>query len=304
MTPKSAGSSGSPILVVVLLVALAVGASASLVAGAASTSPPAPGPTPLYQVTPSTVSAIFFVILAVVVGLYIYVRINSDRGPIPGRMVVTALTAILIAVLFLALFHVLSGGNPAASGSGGGSGNSTSAGTQPSNSTGNLTGPGGQVVFLSLHLPSWSLFAVVGVVLVVVAVFLIPVLLATAERRHRLRELDGMARPQELREALSSAAGELARGLEPREVVIRLYTTLLVRVGTIVGGVDEVTPEEIRSLHLERLGIRPTSARTLTRLFEEARYSTHPMGPEAAERAERAIAQALDDLDRHTDSTA
>jgi hypothetical protein len=36
----------------------------------------------------------------------------------------------------------------------------------------------------------------------------------------------------------------------------------------------------------------------LTRLFEKARYSTHPLGSDASERARTAVRQALADLDR------
>ena len=36
----------------------------------------------------------------------------------------------------------------------------------------------------------------------------------------------------------------------------------------------------------------------LTRLFEEARYSTHPLGPDAAERVREAVEVALEDLAR------
>jgi len=66
----------------------------------------------------------------------------------------------------------------------------------------------------------------------------------------------------------------------------------------MVGSVDPETPEEIRSLHLVRLGISREASESLTRLFEEARYSTHPLGPEAAERATEVIRSAEADLSR------
>ena len=47
-----------------------------------------------------------------------------------------------------------------------------------------------------------------------------------------------------------------------------------------------------------RLGIRPEVATELTRLFEEARYSTHPLGPESADRAAEAMRRATADLER------
>jgi hypothetical protein len=91
---------------------------------------------------------------------------------------------------------------------------------------------------------------------------------------------------------------ELGHGADAREVILALYATLLARLRPMVGGMDTSTPEEIRAVHLERLGARPEPARTLTRLFEEARYSAHPMGPESSRTAQEAVRAVLDDLDR------
>jgi hypothetical protein len=291
----------SPILLVVLAVALAVGAAASLVAGAASTHAAPAGRSSEVMLTQSAITIIIVAVLVAVFALFLYVRLTTATLPIQSQVVLTGLVAVLVAVLLLALFHVLGyGGMPMPAAGSSGDGNSTSGTSPPMNTTGNITGPGGQLVFLSVHLPPWTLFAVVALAVIIGGAVLVPALWAVSLRRERLRVPNGpgSGRVAQVRGALTDAARELDDGLEPRAVVIRLYTALLQRVGVMVGGIEDVTPEEIRSLHLERLGIRAQSATTLTRLFEEARYSSHPMGPEAASRATAAISEALGDLNR------
>jgi hypothetical protein len=143
-------------------------------------------------------------------------------------------------------------------------------------------------------------FAVLAGVALLVAVVTVPAVRAYAADRRSA----GLARapaPVEtalVQAVLRQAQRELDRGDDPRGVIVRLYGEVLGRLGRMVGSVDPETPEEIRTLHLERLGIRPEAATVLTRLFEEARYSSHPLGAEASERARTAVRQALADLDR------
>jgi hypothetical protein len=300
MRPSTPRPRASPVLLIVLAVALAVGASASLVAGAAAPSAFHPGPSSEILLAPNSLGVIFLVVLATVVGIFLYIRLSSNTLAVPSRFVVTALTAILVGVLLIALFHVLGGGGAGSLVRSSGGGNSTGGGQSGGNTTGNATGPGGQLDILSFHLPSWSFFAAVALAVVLVAAIAVPAAWAASvrrERRNDSRRKDA-GKVARVRGALALAAQELDVGEEPRAVVIRLYTALLRRVGPIVGGVERVTPEEIRSLHLERLGIRSSAATTMTRLFEEARYSSHSMGPEVARRASAAISEALADLDR------
>jgi hypothetical protein len=294
---------GSPVLLIVLVVALAVGAAASLVAGAATSPAFHAGRYSEIALSEGTLAAIVVLIAFVALGLFLYVRFTSNTLGVPKRWVVTALTIIVILILLTALFHVLGNSTaPNSSTSTGTTANNTTGTGTTTNSTGNLSGPGGQLDVLSVHLPGWSLFVAVALVAIIGAAIAVPALRAASLRRDRIRTASRAqsAEVAQVRGALAVAVQELDEGQEPRAVVIRLYTTLLRRVGTMVGGIEEVTPEEIRSLHLERLGIRSTAATSLTRLFEEARYSSHPMGPEAADRATVAISHALEDLDRST----
>ncbi len=299
MTAAAASPRVSPVLVVVLLVALAIGAAASLIAGAATAPAFHSGPDSEVIIPVWGLEAAFLAVFGAVVGVLLWIRLGASTAAIGGRMVVTTLLILLVGVLFVVVLQVVGG-----AGGGfllGGGGNTTTGGggsSPPSNGSGGLIGPGGTLV--NLHAPAWTLFAVVAAVALVVGAVAVP--RALGAWKHR--EHDGRSRAprpaevEEMHAALVTAARALEQGSGPRDVVIALYGTVLARVAPIVGGVDVDTPEEIRVLHLVRLGIRASAAETLTRLFEEARYSTHPMGPEAAGRAREAIAQALEDLER------
>ena len=103
-----------------------------------------------------------------------------------------------------------------------------------------------------------------------------------------------------LETVIPRASVELEEGGDPRSAILALYTEMLVHLRPRVGSVETATPEEIRATHLVRLGVRPEEAHILTRLFEEARYSTHPLGPATSAEAQGALRATLADLDRRT----
>jgi hypothetical protein len=291
----------SLVLLVLVLTALAVGAAASLVAAASSAAPFTPHSFSELYLPPWAAQVAFLSVLVGGIVLLLYNRLTSPTVGVPSRLIVTALVTILLAIVLLVVMEHLGaaggllGNGPAGSGPANGTGpasNSTDNGTLPQSS--------GQFIVFGVHFPSWAPFAaIVGVALVVCVVLSYAMWARAGDRRSRAspRRL-GPEDVAEVRAALSSAAGELDVGAEPREVVIRLYGALLTRVGRIVVGLEGETPEEIRAQHLVRLGIRSGAAERLTRLFEEARYSSHPMGNEATAQARQAIADALADLDR------
>lgn len=287
----------SVILLVVVLAALAIGAAASLLAGAATA--PGPGAPTYYEINPSgdLVRATFVGVLLIAAGLFVYYRVTSTTLGIPGRFAATVLIAVLLAIGLLVVWETVSGGGGLAGGASG-TGNQSSQGTSSNSTNGTLAPPNGTL--LPFHVPPWVPFALlVVVVLVVCAVVSYAVLYRSSVRRStgdgpRVRPPD----PEKVRAALAEAFRALDAGASPREVVIQLYGALLERIGPMVGGVERDTPEEIRVQHLERLGIGSGSAESLTRLFEEARYSSHPIGVELADSARAAIRAALADLDR------
>lgn len=299
----------SPILVVALLVALAAGAAASLLVGTAIAPSAPPSHASDLIVPPWVVIGVLLGLLIVLAAPFLYQRLTGGSTAVPGRVVVTILVVILVATLFLVAFQLLTGSSVSPSGA-----------TQGPPSSGNSSGPpggsGANVTNLSRvgaptsltipGLPGWLPFALVAGFLLLVAVFAIPAVRAWVEDR-RLSRLSYPPAPgerRELRVTLERAEESLERGGDPREVVLRLYGELLGRLGNVVGDLGPETPEEIRELHLVRLGIRAEPANELTRLFEEARYSSHPLGDEAAGRARSAVRSALVDLDRTSEASA
>lgn len=288
----------SPVLLVMMLAALATGAAASLLIGAA-TSPGAPPGHASELVLPSTAIAygcIAFII--VLLAVFVYQRVTGGAAPVPGRIVVTFLVTVLVAVMLLAALRAFGGGGPSSTGEVPNGQNSTGS-VSPNATEANLTSKGNGTLFFLPSLPGWVPFVLVAAVLLVAVVVALPFAAAYAEgrRAERLRS----SRPPstvEVRVALARAVHAIDQGGDPRAVIVRLYGDLLERIGPIVPGIDPATPEEIRRQHLVELGIEPEAATVLTRLFEEARYSSHPLGAEAAERVRKAVGTALADLAR------
>lgn len=286
------------VLLVVVVAALAIGAAASILVSAASAPPPPSAPAalvylPSWLVTIASVGVIVFFL-----GSLVVFRL-SGGGNLSLRVAVSTLATVLGGIVFLLAVRFVMVG-PSLAGAGNTTGQNQSGTTPPpppSSGGQNFTGSGGVVTWLGV--PPWVPFVVLAVVVLLTVFVAVPELRRYVSER---RERGGVAivRPEEraLREVLAQASIDLRRGGDPRAVILALYASLLERLRPMVVGLDSSTPEEIRVAHLERLGVRPTAARTLTRLFEEARYSSHSMAAEAGERAQEALQAAIDDLDR------
>lgn len=290
------------VLVVVLLVALASGAAASLLIGAATAHGAAPAPANLVIVPSSILETAIVVACFAVVGFLIYRRLTGSTVSVPNRAVVTALTAILLGILIVAALRTWGGAGPSQSGNvpSTGSGNTT---TVPTNVTTNATCStavcAGGLIW-SPSLPPWLPFVILVALVLIVVAIAIPQLGAYLADRRAGRTARAPAGPTAaaVQEALQRAQRELDLGEDARGVILALYLAVLERLAPMVGSVEVETPEEIRARHLVRLGIRPRAAEALTRLFEEARYSSHPLTGESAERGREAVEEALADLAR------
>jgi uncharacterized protein DUF4129 len=96
-----------------------------------------------------------------------------------------------------------------------------------------------------------------------------------------------------LRDAVQSGRAALAELDDARAAIIACYLAMersLADRGTTRAAAD--TPDELLARALATGIVRGPAARRLTALFYEARFSTHPLGPEQRETARR----ALDDL--------
>ncbi|MGA7923306.1 MAG: DUF4129 domain-containing protein [Thermoplasmata archaeon] len=283
------------LLVLFIVAAVAFGIAAALIASPAVPTPPqfaSPGD-PGFLI----LEVVSFAVLALVVGglaLFLWQRFRGGSLPFPGSAVLVALVVLLMLVGFVEVSHLVSssslpmGSNPGGSGSGNSSGGSLSG----NNSTNPTLGGGSAITPL---LPSWWTYAAVIGIAVIVAALLLPFLLA---RTGPLR-----SRPPSdatLRSSVAEALQTLRDGSDasPRERIIRAYARLLERVTWGTADLSALTPREIRALCVERMRIRSGTAHELTGLFEEARYSTHPLTNDAVIRAEGALERALADMGR------
>jgi hypothetical protein len=136
-----------------------------------------------------------------------------------------------------------------------------------------------------------------GVVAVAMGILVVyPLLLRFASRGRYATVPEG---PSPSRRAVADALAALEAQPygDPRAVIVALYARLLVQVEPRLDGIEHYTPREIERVAVASLGVGGETARTLTGLFEEARYSTHPMDSDDSARARAALARALDEMD-------
>ncbi len=289
------------VLLALMLGAIAVGGAASVLVRAPSAAPSGRSNQTVLA-SPEVLVILFVALVLVGFALLIYRRLTAPSVGLPNRIIVTALIALLIGVAFVAMSALLNeNGSPGGSGNAtGATNNSTGNTTGTTNGTQNLTGGSGTVSFLHFSVPPWLPLVLLFGVALVIAVIAAPALAVRLSdlRGDRERRRALAQQQDEALDALAAAARALEAGSDPRAVIQALYARLLARVGPLIGSVETETPEEIRTYHLLALGIGEAPANALTRLFEEARYSTHPLNADAADRAREAIRDAELDLDR------
>jgi len=288
---------GPPAVLVVVLFAAVVGVVGAVLAGAAP-SPQTPHAGELIVNLPMAVWGLLFLApLLAGLGALILRRMllqtaKHSRATILGLVVVLALALLFVFVL-----------SKAPSGSGmftivGSSGNYTA----PAPGSNNSSGPPGSVPVptVSVPVPGWALMALVAGLAVVVGTLAIPGTLGRIldPRRSRPAAAEPAVDPQQVQQAIAEASRAIERGDDPRQTIIHLYLRLLEEFSPRLGNVDHLTAEEIRGIPLARLHVRPDAAEALTRLFEEARYSTHPVGPADASRCLAALRAVEADLSR------
>ena len=291
------------VLVVVLVAALATGAAASILVSASTTAPPPPGPASLVILPAWVVVAVSLVLIVALFASLLYQRFTTHAARGMGRYLLPILVVILLMIVFVvgARLAGIGGTVPSNSPPSTTTGNSTTGGSNVTHGK-YLNETGGQIVLFP-SLPSVVPFLMLAAVVLLVAVVAVPQtrrLLADRRANRLARARPAAPVPEGVRTALSRASWELDAGADPRAVILALYAELLACLEPMVGDVGTRTPEEIRVEHLLPLRVRPAAAATLTRLFEEARYSVHPLGPDAGTRARDAVRAALDDLTRKT----
>ncbi|MGP8073962.1 MAG: DUF4129 domain-containing protein [Thermoplasmata archaeon] len=200
------------------------------------------------------------------------------------------------------------GGNQSGNGTGGGnqSGNKSGGGNQSGNGTGHSGGGGSSgrnstpLTLLPVQAPplsDWPVFVVAAGLSLVLGAIALPRLLSRSVRGRGIPASDSSSEARAAaRRSFLEAASSLATSTDPRAVILGLYAQLMARLEPKEGIGTYQTPEEIRQAHLIPLGVRPEAAEHLTRLFEEACYSSHSMNAEALQVARESIRVAEYDL--------
>ena len=150
------------------------------------------------------------------------------------------------------------------------------------------------VNFSGYHVPGWLLLLAFAGTAGVLALLAVGVFAGS----RRKPPGPGSAPPVPGREELDAALQALEGGSDddPRVVIMRLYARLLRWVEPRLTGLDTMTAREVERACVERFGLRPQTARSLTAIFEEARYSTHALAPETVDRTRVVLNQALQEL--------
>jgi hypothetical protein len=189
-----------------------------------------------------------------------------------------ALGAALVAAAVSGTRSVHTGPGFGGSAFGGALGGRSAGAPKPTGAGGGFTVPA--------WLP-WTLLAIVGIALAVGVLVL-------WLRRERL-----VTEPEEAsaaRAAVEAAIGALDTEADPRRAVIAAYGAMQRELGEHgVARSPAEAPREYLQRALTASRATEREARTLTGLFEEARYSTHPI----PERLRQAALSALRSLQRH-----
>jgi hypothetical protein len=297
LTPTAADRRKGLWLALLLLTSITLGAAAALLGVTSASGPPGGGFALPFHVVVTLQELGWGILILLLIWLVLHLlQRRSGTYPIGSRSLSFFLVAFLVAVVFVLLFHALAPGTPG-TGSNAVQNNTSNGPPTPLN---NSSVPVGfqPVNFSGFHVPGWVLllaFAGAAGVLALVAGGLL------AESRRRPPDA-ATPPPVPGREELDAALKALENGSDddPRAVIMRLYARLLRWVGPRVTGLETMTARDVERVCVERFGLRPETAHSLTAIFEEARYSTHPLAPETVERTRAVLSRALRELEPAT----
>lgn len=277
-------------LALILVAALGVGAAAALLPSTA----PAPVITP--TVIPGLSLEAFLWgcagLLLLLVGYFAFARARSGSVETPLAFLLPFLAIFLVALVFLAALHLAPTGPPSGTVARPGN-NSTGHGVPPPPPVNRTNLTNATLPFFP-GVPPWVYYALLGVV----AAGLVGLFAAVRLRAARAPPTDAGAERSAASVPLQEALRALATGgsTDPRSVVIALYARLLRQMEPRHPTLASSTPREIERWAVDRLRVGASTARTLTDIFEEARYSSHPLTPARVEEARTALRGALADL--------
>jgi hypothetical protein len=285
-----------PFVVALMLLGVGIGLAAALLVSPAGVAPTSTGNPGLVTLLTFRTASIAILVLTglMVAGTVLF---NASGG---GRMLFRPLMLafvafVITAVIVLVVLRVLA---PAATDwfQGGAKGPPI----PPLNATGNSTHePGVNNTTAGPPPEGTSLLGTLvfgGVVALAVVVALVVVALSRM-RRPPMTPLPPVSAGPALLKALDVLENE--ESVDVRAVIIELYSQLLHRIDPFTSYTGALSAREIAAESIRFLGIHADTAHELTALFEEARYSTHPLPQSAADRARKALRKALTEYRRN-----
>jgi len=134
----------------------------------------------------------------------------------------------------------------------------------------------------------------IGVLIFLVSVLVVIFLFI---RRKRLSE-EGSEAEEDISSTADRAITELHEGEDVRDIIIRNYQKMLIILEK-EGIKQEIsfTPRELEKLALNKLSLTEETIDEMTRLFEEAKYSDHPLGDKERTRAIDNFKQIKEELE-------
>ncbi len=141
-----------------------------------------------------------------------------------------------------------------------------------------------------------------GVLLItafILAIVVVTVLMDLSVRLQKMRPRTALAsRRMAAAQAVGAAISELQLGQDVRTAILACYQRFCNLLG-LRGILDQeaLTPRELEDRAVTQLEVSPSSAESLTSLFEEARYSTHTLGDEDRDRAVESLARIREALE-------
>ena len=225
-------------------------------------------------------------------------RFHEGRLGLPMRMAVPGLIFILVGMIFLIAFHyvqtsVLPGGStlhtvPVTVGSN--RNQAPQRGNLAPNGGGGGPAPGTSVV---------SCIDLGWLALVVGAMAAAYLLYSTLGRDEKSVHVKIREETERVRNELEDPLRKLTEdpNADPREVMRALYQRLLLALRPRLGALAESTAREVERTIVGAFGVHEVNAHELNRLFEDARYSRHPVGRKDAAVARKALESAISNLD-------
>ncbi len=290
----------------VFLFAMGIGATAGLLGGFQTLPAPSSYNSPFSSVLGIALVTAFLALLVawLYVGLLRREKGNGNGIPGMGYTAIALFVVILVSAGILALATYDQTHRPSAiEGSGGGPAGSNNS---PAGGGGGYGGNGTNSTHSSSPPPLSNVSRSAGTpptimalgVTVVLALVLVPTILYLV-RRDRRPEIWEPEQPPQLIHTLEQAVASLEAGDlgEARSRIISAYSALLSELEhQQVPELEHSTPREIEEIMSSKLSLSTPSAHDLRLLFEEARYSEHPMGETQALAARQSLSLVIDQL--------